>query len=395
VPFAAALSEHPDPAAATGEVAGAVLEQLAPGEIDLVALFVTGRHREHVDDIVETVNQVLRPRHVIGTTAVSVIGGAREVEEAPGIALWAARLAAEPVPVRLEALRTGDGVSILGLDVDDFDGMQALVLLVDPISFPLDDVLASLRRDGVTLPIIGGVASADFAPGANRLVLDGTVYDDGAVGVLLPDDSAELEIIVSQGCRPIDEPRTVTRSERNIVFELAGQPAYTRLVDLLRRLPDHERELAQNGLHVGRVIDEHKLEFGRGDFLIRNLIGADEGEGALAINDIVDVGSVVQFQVRDADAADDDLRALLTGHHDVDAALVFTCNGRGFRLFGRPDHDAELVSEYTGSKATAGMFCAGEIGPIGGRPFLHGFTASVALFRDRRASLDDVSRVGS
>jgi small ligand-binding sensory domain FIST len=382
VPFAAALSEHPDPAAATGEVAGAILERLPSGTIDLVSLFVTGGHRDHVGDIVNAVSQVLRPRHSIGTTAVSVIGGAREVEDAPGIALWAAQLAIEPVPVRLEALRGSDGISILGLDVEQFEGMEALILLVDPISFPLDDVLGALRRDGISLPIIGGMASADFAPGANRLVLDGAVHDDGAVGVLLPVGSAELDIIVSQGCRPIDEPRTVTRSNKNILYELAGQSAYTRLVDVLRRLPEHERELAQNGLHVGRVIDEHKLKFERGDFLIRNLVGADEQEGALAVNDIVDVGSVVQFQVRDADAADDDLRALLTGHDDTDAALVFTCNGRGFRLFGRPDHDAELVSQYTGSGATAGMFCAGEIGPVGGRPFLHGFTASVALFRD-------------
>jgi small ligand-binding sensory domain FIST len=176
----------------------------------------------------------------------------------------------------------------------------------------------------------------------------------------------------------------VTRADRNIVYELAGQPAYQRLVEILRALPEHERELAQDGLHIGRVIDEHKLDFERGDFLIRNLIGADEQEGALAINDLVDVGAVLQFQVRDADAADDDLRALLTPHAGAaEAALVFTCNGRGIRLFGEPDHDASLVAEYTGSRATAGMFCAGEIGPIGGQTFLHGFTASVALFRDQ------------
>jgi small ligand-binding sensory domain FIST len=237
------------------------------------------------------------------------------------------------------------------------------------------------------------VASADFAPGSNRLMLDDRVYDDGAIGMLLPEGSAELSIVVSQGCRPVDEPRTVTRSERNIVYELAGQSAYTRLVEALRRLPEHEQELAQQGLHVGRVIDEHKLDFERGDFLIRNLVGADEDAGALAINDIIEVGSVLQFQVRDADAADDDLRALLTGRDATDAALVFTCNGRGIRLFGEPDHDARVVEEYTGSRATAGMFCAGEIGPVGGRPFLHGFTASVALFRDPGSDLADVSRV--
>jgi small ligand-binding sensory domain FIST len=382
MPFAAALSEHPEAAAATGEVAGSILEQLGPEPPDLAVLFVTGSHRDHMADIVDAIGKVLSPTRLIGATAVSVIGGAREVEEQPAISLWGARFSSlDLVPVRLEALRSADGVSILGLDLDQFAGKQAMILLSDPVSFPLDDLLGSLRNEGVRLPIIGGVASAELTPGANRLVLDGRVYDDGAVGVLIP-EGPELAIVVSQGCRPIDEPRTVTRSDRNIVHELAGRPAYSRLVDVLRSLPSHERELAQSGLHVGRVIDEHKLEFERGDFLIRNLIGADEAEGSLAVNDIIEIGSVVQFQVRDADAADDDLRALLTGH-EAAAALVFTCNGRGTRLFGEPDHDAEVVTDLTGSRATAGMFCAGEIGPIGGQNFLHGFTASVALFHDR------------
>jgi small ligand-binding sensory domain FIST len=222
------------------------------------------------------------------------------------------------------------------------------------------------------------MASAARGPGGNRLVLDGLVVDDGAVGALLP-AGALVTTVVSQGCRPIGDPMTVTRSEGQVVYELAGRPALERLVELLGSLSEEERALAQQGIHLGHVIDEHKAEFGRGDFLIRNVLGGDREAGAIAVGDDVELGATVQFQVRDAASADEDLRELLAGEH-ASGALVFTCNGRGIRLFGEPDHDAEVVDAHVEGGATAGMFCAGEVGPVGGRSFLHGFTASVLLF---------------
>ncbi|HTL86575.1 MAG TPA: FIST C-terminal domain-containing protein, partial [Acidimicrobiia bacterium] len=215
-------------------------------------------------------------------------------------------------------------------------------------------------------------------PGTNRLVIDDRVLREGAVALLCSDD-VPLRAVVSQGCRPVGKPFTVTKSERNLVYELAGQPAMSRLQELVQSVDDEERALMREGLHVGVVVDEHKFDFARGDFLIRNLLGADQRSGALAIGERVDVGTTVQFQVRDADAADDDLRALLTGVNG-DAALLFTCNGRGTHLFPEPNHDAGTVEELLGTVPLAGAFCAGEIGPIGGRNFLHGFTASVVVF---------------
>jgi small ligand-binding sensory domain FIST len=383
MPFASALSEHPDPAEAAGEVVGALLERLGP-EPDLMVLFVTGVHTRSIADIASTVSAIARPRVLVGATAVSVLGGPKEVEEQPAIALWGARFsprddASTLRPVRLDAVRTSEGIIATGLDALPGDGV--LLLLADPLSFPLDDVLHASAEQLPGLTIIGGVASAGFAPGANRLVLDGRLHDNGAVGVHIPRDVADVTAVVSQGCRPVGDPLTVTRVDGNAVYEIAGRPALEKLVELLTRLPEEDRRLAQSGLHLGRVIDEHKIEFERGDFLVRNLMGFDQDSGAILVNDVVPLGATIQFQVRDAVAADEDLRALLSGR-EADAALIFTCNGRGTRLFGEPDHDARLVTELTGSAATAGMFCAGEIGPIGGRNFLHGFTASVAIFTD-------------
>jgi small ligand-binding sensory domain FIST len=222
------------------------------------------------------------------------------------------------------------------------------------------------------------MASAANGPGGNRLLIGDSVFADGAVGLLLAEDVSP-QAVVSQGCRPIGRPYIVTRSDGHIIYELAGQPALERLLATLEGLNPVDRQLAEQGLHCGVVIDETKVEFGRGDFLIRGVLGVDRATRAVAVGDSVPVGSTLQFQVRDASSADEDLHAILSGHA-ARGALVFTCNGRGRRLFGTPDHDATVVGDLLGTSALAGMFCAGELGPVSGRNAVHGFTASIAIF---------------
>ena len=380
MPFAASMSEHPIATHATGEVVGEVLEALGDGP-DLAVVFVTAPHAGVLEDIAKTVRDVLHPGTLLGATAVSVLGGDHEVEEQPAVALWAARLGHPATPVRLDtSTSAGIAISGLGHELVGDDQERTLVLLADPFSMPVEAFLDAAPETYPGLRVIGGLASAARGPGGNRLILDDHQYTDGAVGALLP-ASDSLRAVVSQGCRPIGNPMTVTKSEGRIIYELAGRPALERLVELLENLDPAERQLAQRGIHLGRVIDEHKIEFDRGDFLIRTVLGGDRDVGAIAVGDEVDIGATVQFQVRDADSADHDLRELLAGHR-AHGALVFTCNGRGTHLFGRPDHDAEVVNAHVDSGATAGMFCAGEVGPIGDRSFLHGFTASILLFED-------------
>jgi len=225
---------------------------------------------------------------------------------------------------------------------------------------------------------MGGMASAAAGPGGNRLVLDDRIVTTGAVGVMCSDD-VPIRAVVSQGCRPIGTPLTITSAERNFAHELAGRPAMERLQEIVQAATEADRKLMREGLHVGIVVDEHRLDFERGDFLVRNLLGVDQATGSLAFSEPVEVGQTVQFQVRDAAAADEDLRCLLEGVSGS-GALMFTCNGRGTHLFTAPDHDAGVVAELLGDVPMAGAFCAGEIGPVGGRNFLHGFTASVAVF---------------
>ncbi len=376
MPFAAALSEHPLPTQATGEVVGELLERLGEPP-DLAVLFVTRPHQGALEDIASSVQTLLAPGTLVGCTAVSALGGRQEAEEVPAIVLWGGTTGAVSAH-HVDVVESDDGAVLVGIDGADLEAAGTVLLFADPATFPVEAVLDSLAASHPHVVVAGGLASAGFGPGANRLVLNGRLHDRGAIAVLLGPDQP-VEVVVSQGCGPIGTPLTVTDAERNMVKELAGRPALDRLQEAVSGLGESERASAAAGLHLGRVIDERALDPDRGDFLVRNVLGADRSNGAIAVGDVVEIGSTVQFHVRDAVAADTDLRLLLDGH-EAAGALVFTCNGRGIRLFQEPDHDASVIAESLGTTAVGGMFCAGEIGPVGTRSFLHGFTAVTVLF---------------
>ena len=378
MPFAASLSEHPVAASAIGEVVGDVGERLG-GAPDIAVLFVTGDRAGALEDMAAAVQTILDPDALIGATAGGVLAGRRGVEERPGVALWAARLGRRAAPLHITAEPSEEGWRFDGLPLDELERAGSLVLVADPFTTPVEDLLATVRAVNPGLPLIGGMASAARGPGGNRLVVGSRVVSHGAVGLLL-DPSVSPATVVSQGCRPIGQPFTVTSAERQVIRELASRPALDRLMETVAALDPIERALAAQGLLCGVVVDEQTLDFGRGDFLIRGLLGADRDAGSLAVAAEVPVGAVVQFQVRDAATAGEDLSLLLAGH-EAAGALVFTCNGRGAEMFGDASHDAGIVHGLLGG-AVAGMFCAGEVGPVAGRNAVHGFTASIALFHD-------------
>lgn len=375
--FAAALSEHPLATQATGEIIGQVLDELGRAP-DLAIIFVTSPFGGAIEDIARTVRSLLNPRVLLGAVVVSVIAGDREVEDTPAVSLWAARFELDLEPVRLEAFRPGgDEILVAGGGVIGRDS-GTLIVLADPFSFPTPEILEHLGDAAPGVKIIGGLASAGRGPGGNTLVLDDERFTDGAVGVWLPPE-VTVTPVVSQGCRPIGDPLTVTRAERNVIYGLAGQPALDRLMGIIEKLSDEDKTVASNGLQVGVILDEHTIDRPGREFLIRGVVGADRAAGGVAVSDDVAVGATIQFHVRDAAAAHEQLVRLLHGRHPA-AALVFTASERGSDFFGHPNHDASEVSGAIGGRPVAGMFCSGEIGPIGGKNRLHSQTASIALF---------------
>jgi small ligand-binding sensory domain FIST len=354
--------------------------RLGGAEVSL-ALVVASRHHAPSAEIASEVVRVKAgPERVIGSVAETVVGGNREVEGGPAVAVWLASLPQPVETFHMEFVRTSAGGVFGGYRFEEA-GPGPYLLIGDPFSFPTDLLLGHVNERVPGTVVMGGMASGGIEPGDTRLFLDDRVVETGAVGVRLP--GIRIRALVSQGCRPIGNVYTVTQAEGNVINELGGRPPLQRLQELVETLAPEDRELVGRGLYVGRAIDEYKAELERGDFLIRGVVGVDPQSGALAVGDRIEVGETIQFHVRDAATADEDLRTLLEREAEPAAgALLFTCNGRGSRLFSVPDHDASLVSEKLGGLPLAGFNCAGEIGPVGGKNFLHGFTASIALFVD-------------
>ncbi len=299
--FASALSEHPVASHAVGEVAGQILEAFDGADPDLVVCFASPHFVGTMDDLAFALGNLLGSRVLLGATAVSIIGGAREVEEGPALSAFAASFpGARLTPVALGVERTPDGATITGWPELDHEP-STLLLLADPFSFPIDGFLHQLDGAhaavgaGGDLQVIGGAASAARGPGGNRLVLDTAVTSSGAVGVFV--DGVDVRTVVSQGCRPVGSPFVITRGERNRVEELGGRAALDRLQECAAQATEEDRTLMRAGLHLGVVVDEHKVEFARGDFLVRNVLGADQESGTLVIGDEIVVGQTVQFHV--------------------------------------------------------------------------------------------------
>ncbi len=383
--FAAALSTATDAATALQECGDALAAAL-DGPPDLLVAFYTHHFGPEVDKIPARLQERFAPRVLLGGTGESIVSNGREIETSPALSVWAARLPdVELTPLRLEFARTPEGPTITGWPestAGEWPAGSAVLLIGEPFSFPADWLLERMNEDRPGVPVVGGMASGARGPGQNRVAIGAESFTTGAVGVLLR-GPIEVRTVVSQGCRPIGESFVITAAEHQMIQSLGGKPPLAYLQELFEQLPERDRELVNQGLHVGRVINEYRESFSRGDFLIRNVVGVDREKGGIAAADFFRRGQTVQFHVRDAVTADEDLRELL-GHLQAEfqpeGALLFTCNGRGSRLFDTADHDAAAIQTAWPNLPVAGFFAQGELGPVGGKNFMHGFTASVALF---------------
>jgi small ligand-binding sensory domain FIST len=350
---------------------GALDAALAPlhgAAPDLVLLFASAAFAPHYRELLRAACERSRARELAGCSASGVIEGARELEDEPAIAALALSL-----PDDAEV-----GVSRAPLDWPR--ECSGLVVLADPFTTDVQSLIANLEQAYPGVPIVGGMATG--AVGVQRTyVFHGPEASDGAVVVAFS-GSVEVKPVVSQGCEPIGRTWTITDADGYVVRTLGNRPTYEVLMETIQSLEPSARQRAARNLLVGLAMDEYRDDFKRGDFLIRNVLGVDQATGALAVGAEPHVGQTLQFQIRDARAADEELRHMLSasgGSARDTAAVLFACNGRGAGLFGAPDHDARTVRELLGPVPLAGLFCNGEIGPVGNSTFIHGFTASLGL----------------
>ena len=367
------------------------------GNADLVLVFATPHHGSGLKGVCEVLQRELSPRVLIGCTCCGVIGVQQELQSGPGLSVLAGRMPG--AALQGFSYEQFDWPSVLAspdamretIDLSDqCDGEDAapsaLLLLADPFSTPMVKLLPTFAEAFGSIPVLGGMASGAEQAGDNRLILNGAVLNSGAVGVAIG-GAVDVQTTVSQGCRAIGEPLIITRNKRHIIQELGGHNPLQVLRQIAASLSQEDRDLLEtNGLQVGRVINEYKSRFGRGDFLMRAMIAVDSEEGFIAIGDPrVRTGQTIQFHIRDGQSAVEDFQMLLDAqkvHGQAGGALLFSCNGRGENLFDHPHADASLVHQALGETPLAGFFAAGEIGPVGDQSYLHGHTACLAVFRD-------------
>ena len=389
MPFAAAVSEKTSLNSAIQETVQIVAGELGRAP-DLTFAFVTHHHAKNFPSMAATIRERLGGGILLGCTGETVIGGGREYEGGPALALWSGVMPdADLIPFQLEFAETPDGFMCGGLP-DDLgiraSETRAVFLLGEPFSSVPQSVLDLLADELPNIPVIGGQASGGN-PGENRLFLNDREIDQGAIGVVLR-GGPHVRSVVSQGCRPIGAPFVVTKAERNVVYELGGAPPMQRLHEIFHLLPLRDQKLVEEkGVHIGIALNEYQESFHRGDFLILNVIGVDKKSGALKAGGTIRIGQTVQFQIRDGETADSDLNKLLERHSSEhprlpSAGLLFSCNGRGSRMFSSMDHDAASIQSHLGPLPLSGIFAQGELGPLGGKNYIHGFTASIALFEE-------------
>jgi small ligand-binding sensory domain FIST len=403
IKWANALSTRASMEAAVAEVVNRAQESLqAPADLGLV--FISSAYASEYTRLMPLLQERLRVPALIGCSGGGIIGmnpqgEALEVEGEPALSLSLASV--DGVGVRAfhipgDALPDMDSppdewVDLIGIPPQD---QPHFILLSDSFSSRINDLLEGLDFAYPGSVKVGGLASAGSMGVQSGLFCNYQLYREGTVGVALTGNIV-LETIVAQGCRPIGKTYRVTNGERNILLELAEQDSgdfsnsnersrtsLEVLRDLIESLSEADRQLAQHSLFVGIARDEFKIELGHGDFLIRNLLGVDPRVGAIAIGDRVRPGQRIQFHLRDANTSAEDLELLLQRYKKdtsnlsaAAGALMFSCMGRGEGLYGQPNFDSHLFRRYLKNIPLGGFFCNGEIGPVGGGTFLHGYTS--------------------
>ena len=387
------LSRERSPRFAVEEALEGIAVNLDGEAPDLVLVFVYPSQPDQYPLVAEAVAESYPDASLVGCSAAGVVGGGQEVEHEPALALTAAVLPGVLLevfhlqPNEMELLGDEPLLWRRRFAVEPADEPH-FVLFPDPFTCDADVLIRALDDAYPASPKVGGLASGGGAPGENQLIAGGEIHSAGAVGLMLRGNIV-MDTIVAQGCRPIGDPLFVTWAEDNILCQLEGRRATEVLSELYDSLPSDDQKLFRSSLHLGVVMQEGEQEYRHGDFLIRNVIGMDPESGVLAIGERLNNGQVVQFHVRDARTSASDLEAMLDrckqdlGGASPDGALLFSCLGRGERLYGVGDHDSNLIASSLGRMPIGGFFCNGEIGPVGGQSFLHGYTSSIAVFRPR------------
>ena len=363
--------------------------QLGDRPVSLGLVFMSPKFFPHAQATLEILRVHARIPLLAGCSSASLVAGSHEIEDAAGIVLALYSLpGAELKGFRFTQAQVEEANDASywplesGVNPKHTNGWLAFI---DPFHLDTENWIRSWNQSFAPVPVFGGLASGIFSEQSTQVYLNGEVFEDGGVAISVGGD-VKLSGVISQGCTPIGETWTLTRVEQNLIHQIANRPAYAVLAETVQKLSPADQQKARGNLFIGLVVNEYLEDFHRGDFLVRNLIGGDPNSGVLAVAALPRAGQTIQFHRRDAVAANEDMGELLEhakekiGGATIYGGCLCCCNGRGKNLFGAPNHDAEQVQKELGPIGLAGFYGNGEIGPVGEKNYLHGFTASLALF---------------
>ena len=368
--------------------------QLSAPAITLGLIFIAPRFFPMARQILEIVRVHAQVPLLAGCSSQGLIAGSEEIEDNPGITLALYHLPGADLKAfrfQQEQVEESNGPGYWRLETGiEPEQTNGWLVFADPFHLDGEAWLRSWNEAYAPLPVMGGLASGNPQDQSTQVYLNGDVFEEGGIAISIGGDVG-LTGVTSQGCTPIGQTWTLTKVDQNIIHEIGNRPAYEVLAETFGTLSPEEQKKARGNLFVGLVVNEYLEDFHRGDFLIRNLLGADPKSGSLVVGALPRAGQTMQFQRRSAAAATEDMGELLVqtrrtlGENPIYGACLCSCNGRGQNLFGRPNHDAQMVQQELGPLGLAGFFCNGEIGPVGEKNFLHGYTASLALFVKKKS----------
>lgn len=352
-------------------------------------LFVSNQYVPFLQEISDLIRIHATCPLLLGCSSHTLIANHCEYENLPGLVLALhhfpdARLKAFHFPAK--TLENAHGrnywANATGIKPKDSKGW---LLFADPFHLKTDSWIHHWNEAYESVPILGGLANSSVGESKSVLILNNHIYEEGCVALSVG-GGIRLASVLSQSCSPIGEPWVVTEAKGHFINKLANQPALKLLQETYDQLPQELQANANGNIFIGLAADEYYELRGHGDFLIRSLLGANPHTGALAVATLPRIGQTVQFQLRSAHTATQDFEEILTrARIELDRTTVFggclcDCTSRGSHLFGNPNHDAALIEKHFGRIGLSGFFCNGEFGPIGKKHYVHGYSASLALF---------------